>query len=351
MQQLKKDKIYAVAMSGGVDSSTTAAIIQKSGAKVFGVTMNIHENCDKAIEDASKICQKLGIEHFVLDAKDSFKKYIMETFVEYYANGLTPNPCAFCNRDIKLNLLLKFAKSHGADIMATGHYVNMSVVENNVIMKEADNPKKDQSYFLSLSSKENLKDIIFPLGHISSKDETRRLASEFGLHNFEKKDSQDICFIPDGDYKNFIRNFQTNLNLFSPGFIKLKSGEILGEHSGIIDYTIGQRKGLGISYKDPLYVLKLDSENNEIILGQKDDLDISEFKANQLNWIIDMPDSFEAFVKLRSLCQKSKALIQKDGDFIKVQLLEPAKTSVTPGQICALYNEQNIVIGAGIIIA
>ena len=347
---MSSKEVYAVAMSGGVDSSTTAALIQQAGYSVFGVTMNIHDNCGKAIEDANRICKTLGIEHFIIDTKQEFKQHVIDVFTQYYADGLTPNPCAFCNRDIKMNLLLKFAKEKGADLMATGHYVNLSVNGEDVFMQEAKNPKKDQSYFLSLVSKENLKYVRFPLGNFQSKDETRATALKFGLHNFEKKDSQDICFIPDNDYKTFLRNFQTNANLFQKGEIVLeRTSETVGTHNGTANYTIGQRKGLGIAHESPLYVIKLDAKNNRVIVGAKDHLNKDEFYAKDMNWIIDKPDVFEAFVKLRSLGEKVKATVTKIDDKINVRFKEKSTTTVTPGQICAMYDENNFVIGAGII--
>lgn len=341
--------VYAIAMSGGVDSSTVAALLQNSKYDIFGVTMNIHDNCGKAIEDASKICQKLGIEHFVLDAGLEFKKHVIDAFIDYYSKGLTPNPCSFCNRDIKMNFLLNFAREKGANFMATGHYVNLSVDNNDVLMREAKNPKKDQSYFLALVSKENLKYIRFPLGNIESKEETRKMALNFGLHNFEKKDSQDICFIPDNNYKSFLNCF--DCSLFSKGhIISAKTNEVLGEHTGIANYTIGQRKGLGISSNEPLYVVRINSNNNEVVVGTRDMLDVREFMIRDANWILETSDKFEAFVKLRSLAEKNRAIIHKvDNNKAVVTLLDKSTTPITQGQICAIYNDDNYVIGGGII--
>ena len=346
------NQTYAIAMSGGVDSSMAAVLIQREGHNLFGLTMHIHDNCSKAIEDAKKICDTIGIQHHVLDLRDEFKTLVIEEFVRYYQNGKTPNPCALCNRDIKMNLLLKFALKKGANFMATGHYVNLTVDDNeHVFMKEAANLKKDQSYFLSMVSRENLKLIRFPLGNMKNKDETRALALEAGLHTFSKKDSQDICFIKDNDYKKFLQNFQTNSNLFNYGHIILaQSGEILGKHNGIANYTIGQRKGLGISYPEPLYVLKIDSSNCNVIVGTKQDINESEFSIKDINWIIDQAELFQAFVKLRSIAEKSLAIIKKlPNNSAKIVLQTESKTPITPGQICAIYSSENYVIGAGII--
>jgi tRNA-specific 2-thiouridylase len=344
--------IYGVAMSGGVDSSVTAALLQKEGFNIFGVTMKIHDNCDQAIEDAQIICKKLGIEHFVLDIKKQFKEKIIETFVNYYAQGLTPNPCAFCNRDIKMNLLLNFVKENGADLMATGHYANIQVAGDSVILTEAVCQKRDQSYFLSLVSKNNLKYVRFPLGQMASKNETRAIAESFNMHNFKKKDSQDICFIPSNDYKTFLKNYSTNINLFAPGNVILKNNQqIIGKHLGIANYTVGQRKGLGISHSNPLYVVEVNPQKNEIIVDVKEALNKINLNVNNVNWIIDMPSKFTALIKLRSVCDKIQAQVEKfSNDAISITLMELTKVPVTPGQVCCLYNElTHAVIGAGII--
>lgn len=346
---MKKFK-YAVAMSGGVDSSTTAALLKAQGHEVFGITMDTYTELQDSIEQAREICKILKIDHYVLQAHDEFKRCVIDVFAEYYANGMTPNPCALCNRDIKMNLLLKFAKEQGADLMATGHYVNLTVDSGVVMMYEAKNAKKDQSYFLSLVKKENLECVRFPLGDIEDKNETRELANSFGLPNFDKKDSQDICFIKDGNYKKFLSEFYSDLNLFSEGSVRLKYGDkILAKHNGIANYTVGQRRGLGIAHNAPLYVIELNAENNEVIVGTEDDLDIRQFSIFSMNWIIEMPQSFEAWVKLRSLSKKTKAMIHKTASGANVELLEKSATPVTAGQICAIYNAQSVVVGGGII--
>mgnify|MGYP001323143024 CR=1 FL=1 len=234
--------------------------------------------------------------------------------------------------------------------MATGHYVNMSFDNDSIRLKEATNPKKDQSYFLSLVNKENLKCVRFPLGNISDKSETRKIAASFGLHNFEQRDSQDICFIPSGDYKLFLKNFYSNLNLFSAGNIKLTGTEkILKKHNGVVNYTIGQRRGLGINFNDPLYVTDLNPKENEVIVGTKGNLVKTLFSLFDINWLVDVPESFVAFVKLRSLSRKTKAEIVKNKDNVFINLIEIPVIPVTPGQICAIYDENNVVLGAGII--
>ena len=235
--------VIAVAMSGGVDSSAVAAILSKAKEHdIFGITLDLHDGCIDAIKNSRIVCDKLNIEHVVINARNTFRKKVMDVFAEYYANGLTPNPCAICNRDIKFDLLLKEAKLLGATKIATGHYAKYEKRH----LTESANTTKDQSYFLSLVSKSDLDNTIFPLGNIYIKDETRDIAKKFDLPNFSQKDSQDICFIKT-TYKEFLKENYSNLALFENGEIILESsGNVLGKHNGIANYTIGQRKGLGI---------------------------------------------------------------------------------------------------------
>ena len=342
--------VIAVAMSGGVDSSTTAALLKSQGHDVFGITMDNHADWESDIANARQVCEILGMEHYVMPAREEYKRCVMDVFAEYYANGMTPNPCALCNRDIKMNLLLKFARSKGADLMATGHYIQMDVRDDMVEMREATNKKKDQSYFLSLVAKNNLKYVRFPLGEIEDKSITRKMAEEFGLPNFEKEESQDICFIKHGNYKEFLHEFYANLNLSVPGDIVLSgTKKILGKHNGIENYTIGQRRGVGIAYNEPLYVVDVDRNLNQIVVGSSNDWLRSKFNLFSANWILDTTTSFEALVKLRSSSEKTKAQITKTANGASIELLEKSRTPVTPGQICAIYNANNTVIGAGII--
>ncbi|MDR1476455.1 MAG: tRNA 2-thiouridine(34) synthase MnmA [Holosporales bacterium] len=359
----QRDKrIYAVAMSGGVDSSVVLGMLQKSGYEVFGITMDIHENCIKDIEDARSICRTLGIQHEVFDVREEYKAKVIDLFADYYSRGLTPNPCAFCNRDLKLNILVDYARLKGADLLATGHYANLETHNENIILSEAVNLAKDQTYFVSLAPKKKLMHVRFPLGRMNNKNETRALAAEYGLPNFEKDESQDICFIRQGNYKEFLKNLKTNLNLFSPGRIRRKdTGKIIGNHTGIANYTVGQRKGLGISRNDgsPLYVVDVDAANNDVLVGDKGALDMREFYVTEMNWFLEMGDEFTAFVKLRSFEKKTRASIKKrescgetanlDSEVIQIELREESANPVTRGQVCVAYDEHNNVICAGII--
>ena len=342
--------VIAVAMSGGVDSSTTAALLKSQGHDVFGITMDNHADWESDIANARQICKILGIEHYIMPARKEYKRCVMDVFAEYYANGMTPNPCALCNRDIKMNLLLKFARSKGADLMATGHYIQMDVHDDIVEMREAKNKKKDQSYFLSLVDKNNLKYVRFPLGEIEDKSITRKMAEEFGLPNFEKEESQDICIIKNGNDKEFLHEFYANLNLSVPGDIVLSgTKQILGKHNGIENYTIGQRRGIGVAHNEPLYVVNIDRLANQVEVGTSGILLQNEFTLFSTNWILNTPSAFQAFVKLRSSSEKTQAKITKTTNGAYVELQERSNTPVTPGQICAIYNSNNAVIGAGII--
>ncbi len=338
-----KKKTYAVAMSGGVDSSVVAAILKDRGHDIFGITMYLHEYSKQAIDDAKKVCDFLGIDHYVCDLREDFLNNVIDVFSDYYRNGLTPNPCVFCNRDIKMDRLLKFGLSKGADMMATGHYVR------NFPLREHPNQKKDQSYFLSLVDKNNLKLIDFPLGDIFSKDITRELAKKYGIHVAEKKDSQDICFIPNNDHKSFLKRFIED----SRGkIIHISTNIVLGYHDGINNYTIGQRKGLGISYKNPLYIIDMDPKNNIIYVGEEEFLNIRELKIRDINWLIDKNTSeFQTTVKLRSSSKKNNAIVKvlDDKKSAIIKLLENPITAICKGQICAMYDD-DIVVGAGIIL-
>jgi tRNA-specific 2-thiouridylase len=331
-----KKNIIAIAMSGGVDSSTVAAIMLSEGYEVFGLTMNFHKSAQNDIEDSAKICKILGISHFVVDFKNEFHEKVIKTFRTYYENGMTPNPCALCNRYIKIGLLVKEAIDKGANFLATGHYVKRTETS---LLSEATNKSKDQSYFLALAKKENLKRMMFPLGDMKSKNETREIAQKYGLHNFEKKESQDMCFAHDESY------FPENIG----EIIHIRTGEILGKHSGIHNYTIGQRKGLSVSYKNPLYVIRIDCKRNSILVGEKELLNRKNFVIRKINWIIEKEQEFKIHVKLRSSCKKTLAKVQKlDNSSANVELLENTDTPVANGQICAMYDGE-CVVGGGII--
>jgi tRNA-specific 2-thiouridylase len=347
-----------VAMSGGVDSSVTASIMQKAGFDVIGATLQLHEYCSKAIEDAKVVANYLGIEHFVIDAREKFKEKIIDLFVDYYSNGLTPNPCVFCNRDIKSDILLNFAEKLKADFVATGHYAMLKLSETGeVLLEEAIDKTKDQSYFLSLTQKEKFKKIKFPLGTLTKK-EVRQIAAQVGLPVATKAESQDICFIPNDDYKKFLKESkmiseEKRGKLFKTGDITL-SGEKVGTHDGIALYTIGQRRGLGISYQEPLYIVDINPEDSQILVAKKEQLMIKKLSMKDTNWLIEKELPFDCEIKLRSGIQKLKATAEKISSTetqitINDDLTKLFKTPISRGQICVLY-EGNCIIGGGIII-
>lgn len=343
----KKNKMsckYAVALSGGVDSSVVAAMLLDAGADVFGVTMDLHENSAMALYGAKNVCRSLGIKHFVLDVRKDFQKYVIDRFCEAYQNGLTPNPCALCNRDIKLNLLLKFAQENGADFLATGHYVRVEVDnQGKVLLKEALDLKKDQGYFLSLVRKECLRYVKFPLGELSSKSETRQLAEKYGLCNSQQKDSQDACFIKK-NYREYIKDFLENTNA---GDIVNVDGVFLGRHNGISAYTIGQRKGLGISNKKPLYVVGINKNLKQIVVDDCLPI-ITQIVIENVNWIAEIEKNvFDAKIKIRSTGEKLDARLKKMPDG-KVQIDLHAMGFVAPSQVCAIYIG-DILLGGGTI--
>lgn len=346
-----------VAMSGGVDSSVTAAMLVGDGYEVIGVTLLLHEHCQQAIKDAEFISQCLGIKHYIIDARKEFKQKITDVFIEYYAIGLTPNPCAFCNRDIKTKILIDFADKNNINILATGHYANIEQIEDGSYqLKESLDKSRDQSYFLSLVPQDKFSRIIMPLGMITKK-EVREYARTKGLEVAEKKDSQDICFIPNNDYAKFLEKSRlvsekTREKLFSPGKIMFNNQNV-GQHNGIAMYTVGQRRGLGVSHTTPLYVTEIDTKNNQIIVAEKEKLIKNIISIKDVNWIVQKPDAFDCEVKLRSGNLKIKANIKKmENNFASVMITDDLtkllKTPVSKGQICVMY-DQDVVIGGGII--
>ena len=336
----------AVAMSGGVDSSVTAYLLKKQGYKVFGITMI---TCEAGIdEDARKVCDDLGIKHYVLDLTKSFEDKVINYFIEEYKHGRTPNPCMVCNRHIKMGALIDFALEKGADFIATGHYSN---IENGVL-KVGNDLSKDQAYFLSQVNKDKLKYIVFPLGGVEKTD-VREIGKYLGVRVYAKKDSQEICFVEDGKLKEFLVE-KTNGKISKEGNIVDTKGNILGKHQGLAFYTIGQRKGLGISSEKPIYVLKLDEKTNSIIMGSNEELFKEELTAENINLLknedIKEIDGIECFAKTRSRDKfhPCKVFVISDNE-IKISFTDDKVRAVTPGQGVVLYNENYEVIASGFI--
>ena len=336
----------AVAMSGGVDSSVTAYILKKQGYKVFGITMI---TCEAGVdEDAKKVCDDLGITHYVLDLTKSFNDKVIKYFVDEYEQGRTPNPCMVCNRYIKMGALIDFALEKGADYVATGHYSNIK----NGRLRVGHDLGKDQAYFLSQVNKDKLKYLIFPLGEIEKSD-VREIGKYLGVRVYAKKDSQEICFVEDGKLKEFLIE-KTNGKIAKEGNVVDTEGKVLGKHQGLAFYTIGQRKGLGISSENPIYILELDSKTNSIIMGSNEELLKEELTADNINLIkvdnIKELEGIECFAKTRSrdkfhLCKVS---VLSDNE-IKVSFVDNKVRAVTPGQGVVLYDENYEVIASGFI--
>ena len=333
-----------VAMSGGVDSSTVAYLLKQQGYDIFGVTMKTFKDEDS---DAKKVCDDLGIEHYVLDVRNEFKEKVMDYFVNEYMNGRTPNPCMVCNRHIKFGKMLDFILSKGASFMATGHYTKLK----NGLLSVGDDSNKDQVYFLSQIEKDRLSKIIFPVGDLE-KTKLRELAKQMGVRVYSKKDSQEICFVDDGKLKQFLIE-NTKGEAEKPGNIVDKNGNILGKHKGFSFYTIGQRKGLGISSEEPLYVLAFDKKTNNIIVGENEDLFKDELIATRLNLFsvssLESLDNLECFAKTRSRDILHKCLLKKDGDNFQVKFIDNKVRAITPGQGIVFYNSEGNVIAGGFI--
>ena len=335
-------------MSGGVDSSVSAILLQKKGYEVIGCTMLLYGEAGKSVEDAKKVCKDLGIPHYTFDLRKEFNCYVIQKFIDEYKLARTPNPCVECNKKMKFGIFYEKAKELGCEYIATGHYarIEFSKKYNQYVLRKSEEERKDQTYFLYNIPKEELAHIIFPLQEYKSKEEIRKLADEKGLSVAKKKDSQEICFIEDNDYQKFLLEHMKEKP--RKGNIRLKTGEILGKHEGLINYTIGQRKGLGISYSYPLYVVDLDYKNNEVIVGKEEDLYSKKLVANDLNFQVEMPDEFKCFAKVRYRAKEAEAMVRKNSQGVEVEFIKPQR-AITKGQSVVFYDEEGVVLGGGVI--
>lgn len=333
-----------VAMSGGIDSSVVAYLLKEKGYDIVGATMKLidTEESNQSIEDAKEICNSLGIKHYVFDLQKEFKEQIINYFINSYKEGKTPNPCVMCNKYFKFGLFYEKSKKElNADYIATGHYAK--IIDNKLHISNESN--KDQTYFLYGINKEVLKHILFPLSEYNNKEEIRLIAEKANLKTKTKKDSQEVCFVPNDDYKEFLK---VNKVISKEGNIVLKDGTILGKHTGITNYTIGQRKGLNISYKEPLYVIELDIKNNQIIVGSNNDLYNNTIYISDLNLLVDnLPE--EIYIKVRSRGKLYKANIEILNNNNAKVILEDKERAITPGQSLVIYNQNNYCLGGGII--
>jgi len=354
-----KDTLVVVAMSGGVDSSTVAAMMKNEGYQVIGITLKLYNDTKEIskskqccagqdIMDAKRVADKLKIEHKILYYQTKFKEGVIDNFIDSYLNGETPIPCVQCNQTVKFTDLFEEAKKLKADALVTGHYVKSITEGDNTEMYRGTDSNRDQSYFLFNTTKDQLNFLRFPLGNLL-KDETREIARKLDLNVADKPDSQDICFVPNGDYASVIEKFRPNS--FSKGNIRNTKGEVIGVHDGIINYTIGQRKGIGISGENPLYVIKIIADKNEIVVGAKEHLARTQINLKDLNIITNDKNDFdnELFVKVRSTGRLIKAKIDINKTSANVNLLEE-EHGIAPGQACVFYSKDNLgykILGGG----
>ena len=354
----KKETKVVVAMSGGVDSSVVAAMMKEEGYDVTGITLKLYDDTKKSKEgrqccagqdilDAKRVSENININHKILFYQKKFKSEVIDSFIDSYAAGETPIPCVQCNQTVKFRDLFKYAKDLKADALITGHYVSRVQVNGHANMYRAKDQNRDQTYFLFSTTQEQLDYLRFPLGQID-KSETRAIAEKLKLNVASKPDSQDICFVPNGDYASVIKKFRPES--FKPGKILDIKGNQIGEHEGIINYTIGQRKGIKIASNNPFYVVNIDADNNTIIVGNKDCLEVKQIKLRDLNILGSQKELKEIIhIKVRSTGRLLKAKIDVKETTANVEILDK-ETGVSPGQACVFYSKDKIgdkVLGGG----
>jgi tRNA-specific 2-thiouridylase len=345
-----RDARIVVAMSGGVDSSVVAALAARTGAEVIGVTLQLYDHGEAVkrsgsccagqdIYDARTVADRLGIAHYVLDYESRFRSSVIEHFADEYARGRTPVPCSLCNQGVKFTDLIEFARELGADCLATGHYVRRILNGSRVELHRGADPRRDQSYFLYGTTRDQLDFLRFPLGDLP-KSEVRRIAKEEGLIVAAKPDSQDICFVPDGDYAGLVQKLRPET--IAPGEIVDLDGRVLGTHRGVVHFTIGQRRGIEIGGQaEPLYVVRIEPEERRLVVGPRSALAVDAMRVDQLSWIAE--DQTDVAVKVRSLAPPVPAT--RDGDWVR---FERPEFGVAPGQAAVFYDGSRLLGGGWI---
>lgn len=350
-----------VAMSGGVDSSVVAALLAEEGYDVVGVTLQLYDHgaalakkgaccAGRDIHDARRVAETMGFPHYVLDYENKFQESVIDEFADAYLAGATPVPCIRCNERVKFRDLLETAKDLDADCMATGHYIQRKTGPAGAELHMAADPGRDQSYFLFTTTPNQLDFLRFPLGHLVSKEETRALARRYGLPVADKPDSQDICFVPNGSYAAVIEKLRPGAA--DPGEIVHLDGRVLGQHRGVIHYTIGQRRGLGIGGGEPLYVIRLDPEARQVLVGPRTALATRTVPLKEVNWLGDAPlgaqEQWEVEVRVRSTRPPKPAILRPGTDGRAEVTLAGAEEGVAPGQACVFYApDSSRVLGGG----
>jgi len=357
---LPQDHRVVAAMSGGVDSSVVAAVLHRAGYQVVGMTLQLYDHGEAVhrrgaccagqdIHDARRVAEAMGFPHYVLDYETRFRKAVIEDFADTYLAGATPIPCVRCNQSVKFADLLATSRQLNAACLATGHYIRRQMNGDQAELHRAADASKDQSYFLFATTDEQLDYLRFPLGPLR-KDQTRQLAAALGLMVAAKRDSQDICFVPDGDYASMVERLRPGVSC--PGQIVHLDGRVMGRHEGVLHYTVGQRRGLGVATGEPLYVVRLDAENARVIVGPRDALKVRRITLKEVNWIghddLARADGLIIGVKVRSTRPPKSAILEISDTGVFV-LLEEGEEGVAPGQACVFYShpDHERVLGGG----